>query len=513
MLKEMLALSEEEYQRLRAAASMDAASQPDRHRAIDYLPLPTLPVPRPAAIRRLREAVLASQKEGRWIALIGLAGQGKSTLLAEFVRDKEIKDTFGQSIVGLNVRWMPQSSRLSLGTVKYFLKQQLPEVEIPEQLTLGDLRASLRTYAKHRGPLLLIVDNTSEIHLLKSLTDIQGLVGVVSMRRESAADELGISPDRRINLGPMTESEAQQLAGKVSGNDLLPEKERTRVAEVLQVVEYHPMAIRVIAAMARNQSWETIQQQLTDSHATRSRILHSAGGNAFRAFQLAWKEMEPNLKQHIIQLRHIPNFSKVDARLGKALWAVSESEAQAIWDQIADWQLATRIDTGAYTLHNLLLSFVHEKSGLRWKWHSFGWEWYYPIREIHSKWRWYHPHIPKPITVSNQLQQQSRRKALPSIWPTKGIWLDISAFEWATVHRLDTLRIATLLSSIILAVLFLLLAFVSNPEQLQWLGWLLIGGSILMGSYAWLLNSQYLRLVRWRLQGYSLKQAIAKTKH
>jgi hypothetical protein len=105
LLRDALSLSEEDYQRLKRAISHKASSPPSSRKKSTkitnhfHLP-PRYHIPRPTALYILREKVLTAQKEGQWVALIGLVGQGKTTLLAELVRDPDIQASFGPRIAG-----------------------------------------------------------------------------------------------------------------------------------------------------------------------------------------------------------------------------------------------------------------------------------------------------------------------------------------------------------------------------------------------------------------------------
>ena len=351
--------------------------------------LPDYHVPR-REIQRAKALVLRAREKGAWVAIIGIAGIGKTTLLAALAHDAELQEAFPDGI------WWFQPR---LGTSPLELAHQVAQ-SLMEPLplwagTVEKARAALRSALEGQS-VLVLVDNVVKSEVMAALRELgPSVVVVFTTRDEKIVTALDVLPEWQIHLKGLTEEEARQLARRICN----PRKgEEWAAWAVLRLLDCHPLAVRIAAGLAAKRGWQAVFEEINDARA-RLRVLRFPEAlNVWASLEADWAEMDASLQHCLEALGRLPFLSWYDVETGMAAWRMSKGEANAIWSELAALQLADPVDetSGRCRLHWLVWDFARQKAE-RWGWRErlrlSLWEWRYP-GAVGSRWWWFS--IPKP---------------------------------------------------------------------------------------------------------------------
>ena len=528
-LPEILGLSGDEYRDLLSATSMslDPTQRPS-NRVREHFPLPHPYVERPLLLATLRERVLAAITAGTWVALMGMAGTGKTTLLGALVRDEVVQSAFGGGIAAVTVRraWQKQIDEMD---VLWGLAQQFGEgVPVSDATSLMKLRLYLRERAAQR-PVLLIVDNVEHPVALQALADIPSVVVLVALHRADMARELGISTDWHVVVDQLQADEAVALAEAISGETTPETTEAMFLQRVLDRLERHPQALRVAAGLAAKKGWEAVEMRLARADTQRrgslgyGRSLESQ--NAWWSLEMIWQVLQaedPALAHRLTLLGLTPLLRSHDVGMGEAIWQVDTQAAEDVWMALVDWQLAQEIAPGRYRLHALVWDFAAAKAqNLSWREQLQRrlWKWRYPLKRIWPGWRWYRTCVPSPWSevkwpytfVMPQAEGRQRVGWLNFIvrnrfWVSEdSLHLLADPVEWVVLERRAVWTRALLslyvLLLIVLSIEVILISFADRPLPPLWV-FVALGAAILASLvWAWLFAEDQRRIAGWRLLG------------
>jgi len=427
--------------------------------------LPAYHITRAAQLKQLKALVLEGQETGAWIALLGMTGIGKSTLLTALAHEADVQIAFPDGIVWFEVKQGTQAVTLARA-IAQALQQPLP-TELEE---LTDVRAALRTVLSNTAALLLL-DNITDPQVLAALPNLEpGVVVVLTTRSEAVATALRIPEQGRLILGKMTPDEAWELAQKFSAT---PPAEVSIVRDILVLLEYHPYAILVTlgAAKVLHMSWESIYEALRD--VARSHVLtayDSEHRGMWASLEMDWEQLTSAQRYALISLGQLPFFTVYSVRTGQAAWNATEVEATVLWRTLAALQLVHPIPglMGYYSLHWLVRDFAQQKAHGWSLWERLRfllWPWRY---RLPFRLRWWWPALPKAVTRVRWPWWSPR---LPGTKGTSGLrpirtWLTTTAWrrgpedlrlhttpqEWVVVTRLSVRMLVAALLMLCLAV-------------------------------------------------------------
>lgn len=375
--------------------------------------LPAHYVERKGALQVLVDQVREAVREGEEMALVGLAGTGKSTLLAGLVRDEKIRDTFGKRIAVVNVGKEDDSLRV-LYRAATALGETLP---LGMNQVSGAGQVLRRRLQGERA--LLVVD---DLHRSNALAGIQRLgpkvVVVIATREARVAFAAGVPRRCQVLLSGMEVDEAEEMAirvvelvrKKTRGNrsdvDGLPEVESNEESErekaarrdLVRLLEGHPLAVEVAAVGAASMGWIKALEAVKDKR-TRLELLGYGQEqlNAWASLEAAWEWMEEDLQGQLARLGRLPLLNWYDEGVGQAVWGIPVVGTHVVWGKMMHWQLVKRVGEGRYRMHGLVWDFVRKKAeelGMVSRLWASAWMWRYPLRDVMPRWRWYRPSVP-----------------------------------------------------------------------------------------------------------------------
>jgi len=409
--------------------------------------LPDHFVPRERALDELWEAVLETAETGGWVAVVGAPGTGKRTLLTALARDPKIRARFPDGVaveevtVEIDARILALRLAASLGKpLPYWIKNaREARRELGEQL--NGLRA------------LLVVANVPSLDMLAGLPALgPGVVGVMSVRSLDTVYGMG-ADTRQVHLGGLTDAEGWSLAQKVSQLSGPNSSQVATARRVLELLEYHPDAVRVAAVRAAADGWERVEDAIQDARARLMELgsVREKRLNVWTSLEAWWGE-EKQLGEYLAMVGCLPLLSWYDDYTGAAVWGVSKVEAGVIWGQLARMQLVEVVnrESGRYRLHWLVWDFARQKAKTLSFWDKIPprlWAWRYPLRPAWSGWQWWKPRLPKPEAGVRwplwdpRVPGMAGKKAAPlqwwlreRVWPS-GLRMSAGPEEWAVTTR------------------------------------------------------------------------------
>ncbi len=370
------------------------SSRTTGERAEYVLSLPDHYVERRGASKALKDKVLEAVREGGSVGLVGLAGIGKSTLLAGLVRDEEMRDLFGKRIAVVKVGKEDNSLRVlhrAAAALGEILPLGISGVSGAEQM--------LRRRLEGERVLVLVDD----VHQPGVLGGVQRLgpqvVVVMATRAAHIAFAADVSGGRQVRLRGMESEEARRMAVKKAGREPENEKERAALQALVEMLEGHPLAVEVAAVGAASMGWVKALKAVKDKR-TRLELLGYGQEqlNAWASLEAAWDEwMEEDLQEQLARLGRLPLLNWYDEGVGQAVWGVSAAGAHVVWGKMMHWQLVKRVGEGRYRMHGLVWDFVRKKAkelGMVSRLWAGAWMWRYPLRDVMPRWRWYRPSVP-----------------------------------------------------------------------------------------------------------------------
>ncbi len=413
--------------------------------------LPVYYINRHTKLDALKNLILARRDTGGWVAILGMTGVGKSTLLAALGHDREIQAAFAG-----NVRWI----ELRQSTTIVWLMQRIAKA-FGQELTYADeanvdIIVALRALLPSQ-PILLLLDNVANPAVVASLRTLgPQVVVVVTLRAVQDVAALRIPEKAWLPLGELEPDEALTLAQKIAP---VSEAQRPTVQALLALLGYHPY-ITVVAASAvaaLKLDWAEIQGIIATLtlRSQAQRFMAAESINVWATLEMDWERLDERCQYALTTLGRLPYFAHYDHALAQAVWGISVEEAALIWKVLTAMQLA-RPAPGfpcEYTVHWLIRDFAADKARQWSVWqrlHFVGWPWRY---RLPFRLRWWRPALRKPKPnprwpwYSFTLPGTEGRRGMRFIWSwmTDTLWrqpeqqlnLRVGPVEWVTVKRLS----------------------------------------------------------------------------
>jgi len=428
--------------------------------------LPDYYVLRQAKLDALKDLTLARRATGGWIAIIGMTGAGKSTLMAALGHDPVIHTEFTGNVRWFEIRQTTTTQRL-VQRIALAFGAELSDEYVSDSDAVTALRHVLPA-----EPLLLLLDNVvnptdiSPLHALGA-----GVVVVITIRAMQDLALLHVPEKAWLTVGEFSDAEAWDLVKQIVP---VAEDQVPAAKAVLQAVEYHPYTTVVVAstALSLDMKWSQIQTtlQAIDARLRMIRFLKTKNRNVWAPLELDWEQLGTTSQYALTTLGRLPYFLHHDLALAEALWGLSTAETMQVWQDLAAMQLARPVPDmpGTYTVHWLIRDFAAEKARHWSVWQRLrfeGWPWRYRL-PFRLRWWWPALRKPKPNARwpwhSFELPGTEGRRGLRSLrswlihtlWQPDGRQLNLRAgpVEWVTVTRLSSRLLALSVAVIGLAV-------------------------------------------------------------
>jgi len=494
----------------RVPPSVSSPAEPDTTPALPPLgALPILPdyyIPREVKFQQLQDAVLARRESGGWVALIGMTGVGKSTLLAALGHAPAIQTAFSNG-----VRWFECKRTTNALTLARNVALALGKTFPQEIETVDDARVALRQ-ALQGESVLLLLDNLIDPLPFRVLRHLgPGIVIVLTTRLLPVATGLRVPEEAWIVLNALTDSQAWTLIHRICA--ITPEQEPA-VQQLLAAVDYHAFTTAIVActSLTLQMTWDELLAafQSAEVRGQVLQTLHPAQLQVWASLEVDWQRLESLPRYALESLGRLPFFSWYDTALGQAVWQVSAGGATAIWRTLHAMQLvkATGGVPGCYSVHWLVWDFAQQKAQ-HWSWWQrlrFAvWPWRYPLRLPLPWWRaaipcpaeapawpWWSPVVPG---TEGQRGWRSLLGWLSQmLWRREedGVRLRVGPEEWVIAERLTVRFIAVVMLGFLGALGYSLLHASDLLVQPGWCAVLLLPLGLALLTYR-----DLRRIVQW----------------
>lgn len=224
----------------------------------------------------------------------------------------------------------------------------IPASAIPADA--GTRAALWRDKVRSKRILLVLDDAVSSNQVRPLLPGSPGSLVIVTSRRRLTALE-GIVP---MSLETLPLAEAGALFTRLSGRPSIDATD-PRVAEVVRLCGYLPLAIRLTAGkFAHHPSW-TVDDLVEDLTATQDRIaaMRAEDDSVQSAFDLSYRDLSLE-QQRVFRCLGLFPGAEVDAHVVAALAGVTLADAQDLMDGLFQYHLVEEPTRGRYRLHDLV---------------------------------------------------------------------------------------------------------------------------------------------------------------
>jgi DNA-binding SARP family transcriptional activator/tetratricopeptide (TPR) repeat protein len=282
-------------------------------------------------------------------AIDGMAGVGKTALAVHAAHQVVRQFPDGQLFLDMHGWTEGQEPRAAAEALEVFLRAL---GVLPQQVPPGtDERAAMFRQRLAGTRTLIVLDNAaSEAQVRPLLPGSAGcLVLVTSRRRLRALDEAHL-----LSLDVLPRADAVELFRAVAGPERVPADDPA-LAEVVELCDRLPLAVRIAAALLRHRSAWTLEYLagLLRSHSTRISALSDRERNLSAIFDLSYRSLTEaeQLTFRCLGLVSGPDF---DAYATATLTGDDPAVAASLLEDLVDHNLVLQRVAGRYRLHDLI---------------------------------------------------------------------------------------------------------------------------------------------------------------
>lgn len=407
-------------------------------------------VARPDQLAELERHFEAALQDNQWLAVTGLPGIGKTTLLGDFIRALQARSGYLERVFsgGMAVVSPPRREERKVPYLSELVSQI---TDRPVALT-SELTSHLQDYLNGRRALF-VVDNISNPSDLKRLRDIPEIMVLITLRSPDAATALDIPIRYQMQMKPLTFEQSRELLIKCTGvepgpkdenrpvcdNEIASEPEaepeqdaaRDTLQTLVELVHGHPQALKLVASRGKDDDrdadrfWEKKLRKLQDLEARQGLFGYDTDFDMSDDSALTldlgpllatfWQDMPRKLREEALPtLVSVPRFSCYDVALGQAVWRdiSSKTAAEERWSELVQWQVVeplapsylkvesptAEVNTRPrYRIHSLIYDFLLQEQVNPNKAKKYltaidtcGWIWRYSLQEAwpdkHKPW-------------------------------------------------------------------------------------------------------------------------------
>lgn len=292
--------------------------------------------------------------------IIGPGGLGKTSLAAHWLHS--VCDRYPDGVLSADLSGHQVDDAVSPSEVLDGFLRALnvaPE-DIPS--TLHE-RASLFRSATEGKRIVILLDNAASAAQVRALlpgtatSPGESLVLVTTRRRIAG---LAVDGARFIELGPLDESSAAALFGRLAGTDRVAVEEAAS-REVVRLCGGVPLALCVAGArLAAHPNWPVsrIVRDLTRVHARLSALSLDGDLSVRAAFDASSRELPDPVARAYRAVALIPG---PDFSAELAVAALDDEDGQELLDTLADASLLTESPHGRYRMHDLVRLHAREQ--------------------------------------------------------------------------------------------------------------------------------------------------------
>jgi len=327
-----------------------------------YVTAPRLPaktVPRPGELDSLRARVLQDERPATIsaIAVTGMGGTGKSTLVQMLCHEQSVQEAFPDGVI-----WV------SLGQDVTDLVPKMREVgkvlgdDVTRYDTADGASNQLRTCLRRKTALIVLDDIWQIAQIKPFLADAPNSCLLFTTRMHDLATSLEAV---RVDVGTMPVGQALEVLARWTG---IPSADLPREAmEIVRACGRLPLALAMIGGLVRarisngrRDVWATVLYSLETAQLDRIRfpLEDYPYPELQRAIQVSVDVLDPESKARYLSMCVFPDDIPVPERVFQTLWKVTPYDVQDTVDRWVRASLARRLGDDTVVLHDLQLDYV-----------------------------------------------------------------------------------------------------------------------------------------------------------
>ncbi|KAH6775280.1 hypothetical protein C2S52_012841 [Perilla frutescens var. hirtella] len=318
------------------------------------------------------------------IAVVGMGGLGKTTLVKKVYDDESVKNYFNRHVWLVVSDYKEDVKQLLVTLIKKLvgeIKESPPQGL--EDMSIDDMRNCIYEFLKENKYIIVLDDvwKSSTWEALRFALPRKGCHGciIITTRSNSIGDAACIETNHVYNLEPLSEEESEVLFFKKAfPRNPCPPYLREFAENILKRCEGLPLAIVVIGGLLatkknRTEEWELFNRSL--SHELEDGRLERLG----KLIALSYNDLPYYLKYCFLYLSIFPEGSLLEKEKILRLWIAEgfvQSERHKSLEEVAEMYLnelcsrsliqVARKDTDGrvreFRIHDLLRDYITSKS-------------------------------------------------------------------------------------------------------------------------------------------------------
>ena len=291
-------------------------------------------------------------------AINGMAGIGKTALAVHWAQSQTGRFPDGQLYVDLHGHARQRPPRTPVEALNWLLRALgVPAERVPAD---GEQAAALYRQQLADTRTLIVLDNAATEAQIRPLLPGDGscLVLITSRRRLKGLDDA-----HTLALDLLPAAEAAALLRAVAGPDRVPADDR-RLAQVVELCGYLPLAVRIAAALLRHRPAWTLEHLagLLEDQRHRVQALSDGERDLSAVFDLSYQSLDEPHRALFRRLGLVPG-PDLDPYAAAALLEVDPGTATGLLEDLVDHNLLLCHVQGRYRLHDLIRAYAHTLAG------------------------------------------------------------------------------------------------------------------------------------------------------
>ena len=317
-------------------------------------PVPPDLTGRATEIATLKQILLQKSQTVGLVSLQGMGGIGKTTLAAALAHDPDIEQEFSDGTLWAHVdRFRDVREILS-----QWISALNPQEPVIDSSSTTQLLDRFRTLTQTRR-ILLVFDDVDKETALQMQPVIKSIGPRCKVLMTSRAVSLS-GVQTLVSLDVLPESESLSLLEKEIGRKFTSQ-ERTFAHEIVFLLGYHPLALRLVGAHIRasNVGLGEYREKLRveiERARTLDEVREQSVSSIRKSLDYAYNHLSVQQRSRLRQLSIFAT-GNFDAKAASDIWGIDLSETESLLSTFGDVAFLNLKD-GYYRMHPLVYEYL-----------------------------------------------------------------------------------------------------------------------------------------------------------